>query len=77
MTLEQIVDVPPSRIVQLPPDFPVGKAKVLPFRKNADNTAFDYEVWAKAADLAAADYRDNPELTVFSVLDGEDFHETR
>jgi hypothetical protein len=80
MTIEQTVDVPQSRIVQLPPDFPVGKAKVLsvrqmPFRKG--DTAFDYDTWEKAAALAAADYQNDPELTAFSALDGEDFHETR
>jgi hypothetical protein len=58
----------------LPPDFPIGKAKVLsvrqmPFRK--DDTAFDYDTWEKAAALAAADYQNDPELTAFSALDGE------
>jgi len=31
----------------------------------------------KAAEMAADEYRNNKELTAFSVLDGEDFYETR
>ena len=31
----------------------------------------------KAAEMAADEYRSNKELTAFSVLDGEDFYETR
>ena len=32
---------------------------------------------AKAAEMAAEEYRTNAELTAFSVLDGVDFYETR
>jgi len=31
----------------------------------------------KAADLAAEDYRNDKELTIFTCLDGEDFYEPR
>ena len=31
----------------------------------------------KAAELAAADYRNDKNLTVFTMLDGEDFYEAR
>ena len=31
----------------------------------------------KAADMAAKEYQSDKELTVFSVLDGENFYETR
>jgi len=31
----------------------------------------------KAAEIAAEDYYNDKELTVFSALDGEDFYETR
>jgi hypothetical protein len=32
---------------------------------------------AKAAEMAAEEYRTNKELTAFSALDGVDFYETR
>jgi len=31
----------------------------------------------KAAEMAFEEYNNNKELTAFSALDGEDFHETR
>ena len=37
----------------------------------------EYNSLEKAAEMAADDYRNDKELTAFSVLDGEDFHETR
>jgi len=37
----------------------------------------EYSSLEKAAEMAADDYRNDKELTAFSVLDGEDFHETR
>jgi len=33
--------------------------------------------WEKAAEMAAADYRDDGELTAFLALDGEGFYEAR
>ena len=37
----------------------------------------EYNSLEKAAEMAAEEYRNNKELTAFSVLDGEDFYETR
>ena len=37
----------------------------------------EYNSLEKAAEMAAEEYRNNKELTVFSVLDGEDFYETK
>jgi len=37
----------------------------------------EYNSLEKAAEMAVNDYRNDKELTVFSVLDGEDFHETK
>jgi len=37
----------------------------------------EYNSLEKAAEMAADDYHNDKELTAFSVLDGEDFYETR
>ena len=36
----------------------------------------EYNSLEKAAEMAAGEYLNNKELTVFTALDGEDFHET-
>jgi len=37
----------------------------------------EYNTLEKAAEMAADEYRNDKELTAFSVLDCEDFYETR
>ena len=37
----------------------------------------EYNALEKAAEMAADEYRNNKELTAFTVLDGEDFYEPR
>ena len=37
----------------------------------------EYNSLEKAAEMAADEYRNNKELTVFTALDGEDFYETK
>jgi hypothetical protein len=43
-------------------------------QKQRKNTS---ESLQKAADKAYDDYTNDPELTVFTILDGEDFYETK
>ena len=37
----------------------------------------DYYSLEKAAEMAANEYLNDKELTAFSIIDGENFHETR
>jgi len=37
----------------------------------------DYYALEKAAEMAANEYINDKELTAFSIIDGENFHETR
>ena len=46
-------------------------AKVVPLRKRAEVSL------AAAAEALRADYQDDPDLTAFTTLDGEDFHAAR
>jgi hypothetical protein len=76
MTIQQIIDIPDSHrlTIDVPREIPAGRA-VLTFtpEEQSARRQKDRELEAAAA-LAAEDYRSDPELTAFCVLDGDDFH---
>ena len=46
-------------------------------REDAINKGKEEEARKKAAELLLADYKEDEELTIFTTLDKEDFHETK
>ncbi|MCB0644682.1 MAG: hypothetical protein KDC44_23720, partial [Phaeodactylibacter sp.] len=46
-------------------------------QKGAANMENEEQRRRRAAELLLADYREDEELTVFTTLDQEDFHETK
>jgi hypothetical protein len=85
MIIQQTIDIPARNApggerwltIEVPREIPAGPA-ILTFTP-ADQSAQqrrNRELEAAAA-IAAEDYRNDPELTAFCALDGEDFLETR